>query len=210
MPAGIGRRQCAPYWAGQSPPNRRAHTKPPFNRTIKRAILSTRTHAVCQKLECIMAKNTSNTPGVKIIAKNKRAWFDYSIEEKYECGIALLGSEVKSIRAGHISIGESYAKFSETGMPELFLVNAHIAEYPWANRNNHEPLRNRKLLLHRRELAKLSQVIVRQGLTLVPLSMYFKCGKIKVELGLCRGKKNYDKREALKTRTAQRDVERGD
>ncbi|MBQ9396729.1 MAG: SsrA-binding protein, partial [Proteobacteria bacterium] len=93
---------------------------------------------------------------------------------------------------------------------ELFLLNAHIAEYAWANRNNHEPLRARRLLLHRRELVKLSQTVVRQGLTLIPLSMYFKEGKIKVELGLCRGKKNYDKRETLKARTAKRDVERGE
>ncbi len=155
-----------------------------------------------------MSKEASKTPGIKIIAKNKRAWFDYQIEEKYEAGIALLGSEVKSIRAGHVSLGESYAKFNEKAIPELFLLNAHIAEYAWANRNNHEPLRPRKLLLHRRELHKLSQLVVRQGLTLIPLSLYFKCGKIKLELGLCRGKKNYDKREALKTKTAQRDVER--
>ncbi|MBO4350001.1 MAG: SsrA-binding protein SmpB [Proteobacteria bacterium] len=155
-----------------------------------------------------MSKEAVKTPGIKIIAKNKRAWFDYQIEEKYEAGIALLGSEVKSIRAGHVSLGESYAKFNEKVIPELFLLNAHIAEYAWANRNNHDPLRPRKLLLHRRELHKLSQLVVRQGLTLIPLSLYFKCGKIKLELGLCRGKKNYDKREALKTKTAQRDVER--
>ena len=155
-----------------------------------------------------MSKEASKTPGIKIIAKNKRAWFDYQIEEKFEAGIALLGSEVRSIRAGHVSLGESYAKFNEKVVPELFLLNAHIAEYAWANRNNHDPLRPRKLLLHRRELHKLSQVVVRQGLTLIPLSLYFKCGKIKLELGLCRGKKNYDKREALKTKTAQRDVER--
>ena len=155
-----------------------------------------------------MSKEPSKTPGIKIIAKNKRAWFDYQIEEKFEAGIALLGSEVKSIRAGHVSLGESYAKFNEKVIPELFLLNAHIAEYAWANRNNHDPLRPRKLLLHRRELHKLSQVVVRQGLTLIPLSLYFKCGKIKLELGLCRGKKNYDKREALKSKTAQRDVER--
>lgn len=154
--------------------------------------------------------NDSAKPGIKIIAKNKRAFFDYSVEERFEAGISLQGSEVKSIRAGHVSLGESYAKFSETGPIELYLLSAHIAEYPWANRNNHEPLRPRKLLMHKRELSKLSQVIVRQGLTLIPLSMYFKCGRIKIELGLCRGKKNYDKREALKTRTAQRDVERGE
>ncbi len=158
-----------------------------------------------------MAKKNSDTqPGIKIIAKNKKAWFDYFVEEKYEAGIVLQGSEVKSLRAGHISMGDAFAKFSQTGNPELFLLNAHITEYAWANRNNHDPLRPRKLLLHKRELAKLSQVLDRQGLTLIPLSIYFKFGRVKVELGLCKGKKNYDKRETLKTKTAQREIERGD
>ena len=148
--------------------------------------------------------------GVKIIAKNRRAYFDYLIEDKYEAGIALLGSEVKSIRAGHISLGESFAKFSEGRIPELFLLNAHIAEYAWANRNNHDPLRPRKLLMHKRELARISQALERQGLTLIPLTVYFRDGRIKVELGLGRGKKNYDKRETLKQKSAQRDMERGD
>lgn len=148
--------------------------------------------------------------GVKIIAKNRRAYFDYSIEDKYEAGISLLGSEVKSIRAGHISLGESFAKFSEGRVPELFLLNAHIAEYAWANRNNHDPLRPRKLLMHKRELARISQALERQGLTLIPLTVYFRDGRIKVELGLGRGKKNYDKRETLKQKSAQMDMERGD
>ena len=158
-----------------------------------------------------MAKKSSDTqPGIKIIAKNKKAWFDYFVEEKYEAGIVLQGSEVKSLRAGHISMGDAFAKFSQTGVPELYLLNAHITEYAWANRNNHDPLRPRKLLLHKRELAKLSQVLDRQGLTLIPLSIYFKFGRVKVELGLCKGKKNYDKRETLKTKSAQREMERGD
>ena len=148
--------------------------------------------------------------GVKIVAKNKRAYFDYAIEEKYEAGISLLGSEVKSIRAGHISIGESFAKFSTDRVPELYLIGAHISEYEWANRNNHDPLRSRKLLMHKRELAKISQLLDRQGLTLIPLCVYFRQGRIKVELGLGRGKKNYDKRESLKQKTAQRDIDRGE
>ena len=148
--------------------------------------------------------------GVKIVAKNKRAYFDYSIEEKYEAGISLLGSEVKSIRAGHISIGESFAKFSQDTVPELYLIGAHIAEYEWANRNNHDPLRPRKLLMHKREMAKISQLLDRQGLTLIPLCVYFKQGRIKVQLGLGRGKKNYDKRESLKQKSAQRDIDRGE
>ena len=138
-----------------------------------------------------MAKKSNDTqPGIKIIAKNKKAWFDYFVEEKYEAGIVLQGSEVKSLRAGHISMGDAFAKFSQTGVPELYLLNAHITEYAWANRNNHDPLRPRKLLLHKRELAKLSQVLDRQGLTLIPLSIYFKFGRVKVELGLCKGKNN--------------------
>lgn len=158
-----------------------------------------------------MAKKSNDTqPGIKIIAKNKKAWFDYFVEEKYEAGIVLQGSEVKSLRAGHISMGDAFAKFFQTGVPELYLLNAHITEYAWANRNNHDPLRPRKLLLHKRELAKLSQVLDRQGLTLIPLSIYFKFGRVKVELGLCKGKKNYDKRETLKTKSAQREMERGD
>jgi len=148
--------------------------------------------------------------GIKIIAKNRRAYFDYMIAAKYEAGICLLGSEVKSIRAGHVSLGEAFGKFSQTSEPELFLLNAHIAEYPWANRNNHEPLRPRKLLLNKRELARISQSLDRQGLTLIPLSLYFKRGRVKVELGLGRGKKQYDKRESLKRQTAQRDMDRGE
>ncbi len=148
--------------------------------------------------------------GVKIIAKNKKAYFDYIIEDKFEAGISLVGSEVKSIRAGHISLGDAFAKFSDDRNPELYMINAHIAEYAWANRNNHDPLRPRKLLMHKRELAKISQALERQGLTLIPLAVYLKNGRIKIELGLGKGKKNYDKRESLKQKTAQRDMERGD
>ncbi|MFA5624396.1 MAG: SsrA-binding protein SmpB [Bradymonadales bacterium] len=154
-----------------------------------------------------MAKQTQRA--IKIIAKNRRAYFDYFIEEKIEAGIVLLGSEVKSIRAGHVSLGEAYAKFSADKGEELYLMNCHIAEYPWANRFNHEPLRPRKLLLHKRQLQKLSQAVVREGRTLIPLILYFSQGRIKLELGLAKGKKNYDKREALKQNTAKREIERG-
>lgn len=157
----------------------------------------------------VMAKSEIKS-GTKLICKNKKAYFDYEIETKYEAGISLLGSEVKSIRAGHVSLGESYAKFDGMERPELYLVNARISEYAWANRNNHDPLRARKLLMHKRELAKLSNALCIKGLTLIPLSMYFKNGRIKLELGLGRGKKSYDKREALKTKTVQRDMDRGE
>lgn len=156
-----------------------------------------------------MGKKSEQSPaGIRIIAKNKRAYFDYFIESKYEAGIVLLGSEVKSIRAGHVSMGEAFARFAP-GTGELYLENAHVAEYAWANRNNHEPRRLRKLLLHKKELAKLSQVLDRQGLTLIPLSMYFKRGRVKIELGLGRGKKSYDKRESIKAKTAKQEMTDG-
>ncbi|MDX9721951.1 MAG: SsrA-binding protein SmpB [Myxococcota bacterium] len=144
--------------------------------------------------------------GTKVLVRNRKAFFEYEILERYEAGISLLGSEVKSIRASRISLSESFARFDEKG--ELFLQNCHIAEYPWANRNNHEPLRARKLLLTRRELGKLSQEVSQAGCTLVPLSVYLKQGKVKVELGVAKGKKLYDKRETVKKRTAQRELDR--
>lgn len=154
-----------------------------------------------------MAKQAEGS--IKIIAKNRRAHFDYFIEDRFEAGVVLLGSEVKSIRAGHVSLGEAYAKFSADRGGELFLLNCHVAEYPWANRFNHEPLRARKLLMHRRQLTKLSQAVVREGRTLIPLMLYFRNGKIKLEIGLGKGKKNYDKRETLKQSTAIREMDRG-
>ena len=143
---------------------------------------------------------------VKVIARNKKAFHNYHISDRYEAGISLLGSEVKSIRAGHVSLVEAFAKFSDEG--ELFLVGCRIAEYPWANLYNHDPVRPRKLLLHRKELGKLSQAINQAGATILPLSVYFKKGLIKVELGVGKGKKLFDKRETLKKRSADRDIER--
>lgn len=155
-----------------------------------------------------MAKTS---PGnVKILAKNRKAHFDYFIEDRYEAGVSLLGSEVKSIRAGHISLGESYAKFSANDRPELFLLNCHVAEYAWANRNNHDPLRPRKLLLHKRELARLSEAVVREGRTIIPLAVYLKDGKIKIELGLGKGKKLYDKRDTLKAKSVAKELAHGE
>jgi SsrA-binding protein len=140
--------------------------------------------------------------GVKLVAENRKARFNYDIEEKFEAGIVLLGSEVKSLRAGKANIAEAYAS-DEQG--ELYLINAHISEYAQAARNGHAPTRPRKLLLRACEIARLLGAIQRQGMTLVPLKMYFNArGIAKVELGLARGKKIHDKRETEKKRDWQR------
>ncbi len=142
----------------------------------------------------------------KSIAENRKARHNYFIEDDYEAGIMLLGTEVKSLRAGGANIQESYASFENDG---LFLVNAHIAEYGFGNRNNHEPARPRKLLMHKRELARLFQQIQRAGKTLVPLSLYFnERGKVKVKLGLAAGKKQHDKRQTEKKRDWNREKQR--
>jgi len=140
-----------------------------------------------------------------VLADNRRARFEYDVLERVEAGIALTGSEVKSIRAGKVSVKEAYAQFSGT---ELFLLQVHVAEYVQAHTRNHEPLRKRKLLLHRRELDRLRQAVTLDGLTLIPLCIYLKHGRVKVELGLCRGKKLHDKRATIKQREHRREVER--
>ncbi|MBI2304674.1 MAG: SsrA-binding protein SmpB [Chloroflexi bacterium] len=141
----------------------------------------------------------------KTIALNRKALHDYFILEKVEAGLVLTGSEIKSLRAGKISLREGYAK-SEAG--ELWLTNVHIARYDAGNRFNHDPLRPRKLLLHRREIDGLSAKVNEKGFTLVPLRVYIKDGLAKVELGLGRGKKEYDKREAIARKAAGREMER--
>ena len=138
----------------------------------------------------------------KLIAENRKARFNYSIEETLEAGLMLTGSEVKSLRAGKANIGDAYAS-DENG--ELYLINAHIAEYAQAGRANHDPLRHRKLLLHRRELDKLRGAIQREGMTVVPLRLYFNArGIAKVQLGIAKGKKLHDKRETEKKRDWER------
>jgi SsrA-binding protein len=143
-----------------------------------------------------MAKQ--NPPRFKIAADNRRARFDYEIGETFEAGLALTGTEVKSLREGKATIAESYAT-AKNG--EMFLINANIPEYLEANRFNHAPRRERKLLLHKREIAKLAQGVERQGMTVVPLKIFFnEKGRAKIELALARGKKLYDKRETDKKR----------
>ena len=143
--------------------------------------------------------------GKKIIAVNKRARFDYHISETLEAGLALQGTEVKSLREGRVNLQDAYADVQEG---EVFLLHAHISQYEQGNRFNHDPERPRKLLLHKREIKRLIGKTQEKGLTLIPTRMYFTHGKVKVELGLAKGKKQYDKREDLKRRTAQRDIAR--
>ncbi len=140
---------------------------------------------------------------IKVIAKNKKAFFDYHIDEKFEAGIVLIGSEVKSLRDGQASLADSYA-FVKNG--EMFLLHAHIAPYAPASIFNHEPRRPRKLLLHKEEIGKLIGKLREKGYTLVPLMLYFRRGRAKVELGLARGKRKYDKRAAIKERETKREV----
>jgi SsrA-binding protein len=139
----------------------------------------------------------------KVVAENRRARFDYSIEEKFEAGIALTGTEVKSLRFGEGSIAESYAEVKEE---EVWLINANIPEFSHGNRHNHEPKRPRKLLLHQRQIAKLHGAVARQGMTLVPLSIYFNSrGRAKVEIALAKGRKAHDKRDYEKEKDWKRE-----
>ena len=142
----------------------------------------------------------------KVVAENRRARYDYFVEERFEAGIQLTGTEVKALRQGEGSIAESYAAVEGE---ELWLINSHIPEYSHGNRLNHQPRRPRKLLLKGREIAKLQGAVTRQGLTVVPLSVYFNArGKAKVELALARGKKVHDKRETVKARDWKREQQR--
>ena len=141
----------------------------------------------------------------KVVAENRRARFDYMIDDVFEAGIALTGTEVKSLRAGRASLVDGYAVIKDG---EVWLQGVHIPEYTEGTWNNHEPRRHRKLLLHRGEIAKLIGKTKESGLTLVPLQLYFRDGKAKIELGLARGKRAYDKRQALARRDADREIAR--
>ena len=141
----------------------------------------------------------------KIICINRQARHNYFIDETYEAGLVLVGSEVKSLRDGKANLVDSYAQIRRG---EAFLINAHISPYAGANQFNHEPTRTRKLLLHAREIERLTGKTKERGLTLIPLKLYFKDGRAKVELGLARGKRLYDKRDTLRRKVAEREVER--
>jgi SsrA-binding protein len=141
----------------------------------------------------------------KIIAENRKARHDYHIDDVFEAGMVLQGTEVKSLRQGRVNLKDSYARIKNG---EVFVYQMHISPYPFAYYNNHDPLRPRKLLLHKREIKRLYGKVNEQGFTLIPLQLYFKGGKVKLALALARGKKKYDKREAIRRRDEQREMER--
>ena len=143
--------------------------------------------------------------GIKTIAQNRKAWHDYFIEEKYECGIALFGTEVKSIRQGKVNLKESWAQIRKG---EVWVEGMHISPYEQGNIYNRDPLRAKKLLLHRSEIRKLDNLVMRQGFTLIPLEMYLRDGKVKVQLGLCKGKQLHDKRESMAKKDYDREIQR--
>lgn len=145
-------------------------------------------------------KQTSRT-----VAQNRKAYHDYFVDEKYEAGIALFGTEVKSIRGGAVNLKDSYCSLKNG---ELYVIGMHISPYEKGNIFNREPLRDRKLLMHKREIMKLGGLVTQKGYTLVPLSLYFSGKNVKVEIGLCRGKKLYDKRDAAAEKQANREIDR--
>ena len=141
----------------------------------------------------------------KLLATNRRAYHDYFIEETIEAGLALTGSEIKSVRAGQMNLKESYALIRDG---QAWLIGSHISPYDPSARDNHEPARERRLLLHRREIARLSEKVQQRGFTLVPTRVYLKANRAKLEIGLGRGKKQYDKRQAIAARDARREIDR--
>lgn len=142
---------------------------------------------------------------MKIVAQNKKAFHDYFILDTYEAGIELQGTEIKSVRKGSTNLKEAFIRIKND---EAFIENMHIAPYEQGNRFNHEPLRSRKLLLHKKEIRKLQKEVKENGLTIVPTKLYFNTSKLKVEIALARGKKLYDKRQDLKERDSKRDIEK--
>jgi SsrA-binding protein len=147
----------------------------------------------------------SDLGSIQVVATNRKATHDYAIEDRYEAGLVLTGTEIKSIRARRVNLREGYVQPRED---ELWLVNVHIARYDPAGRHGHDPLRPRKLLLHRKEISRLIGRVQERGYTIVPLRMYLKRGRAKVEIALARGKRQYDKREAIAKRDADRDLQR--
>ncbi|MBQ9211945.1 MAG: SsrA-binding protein SmpB [Clostridia bacterium] len=143
--------------------------------------------------------------GVKVIATNKKAFHDYFVEEKFECGIVLFGTEVKSVRLGKVNLKESWAQVRKG---EIWVEGMHISPYEQGNIFNRDPLRPKKLLMHKKEILKLEGQVMRQGFTLVPLEVYLKDGRMKVQLGLCKGKQLHDKRDSMAKRDSDREIQR--
>ncbi|MFT5564794.1 MAG: SsrA-binding protein [Myxococcota bacterium] len=157
-----------------------------------------------------MAKTKKKKPGesadgTKLVAQNRRARFDYHLEDRFEAGIMLTGTEVKSLRDGKASLVESWVKVDHDG--EAWLMQANIAEYDHGNRNNHDPTRERKLLLHRLEIDRLGKLVATKGVSLIPTRLYFKAGRAKLEFAVAKGKDAADKRQASKEKTAKREIE---
>src|SRR5947209_11393102 len=152
-----------------------------------------------------MAKKDQKGEGEKVVTRNRRASHEYELTDRLECGVVLVGTEVKSLRDGHCSLDGAYAKIEAD---ELWLIGCEIPEYAMGNRLNHKPKRDRKLLLHRREIAKFAGKAAERGYTLIPTRIYFKNGRAKVEVAVARGKQLYDKRHALKTAEAKREIDR--
>jgi SsrA-binding protein len=143
--------------------------------------------------------------GIKIIAKNKKAHFNYTVEESYECGVVLVGTEVKSVKEGQISFPDAFA---EIRSGEVWMKNVHIADNPFASLWGHDPDRPKKLLLHKNEIKRLTRKVDEKGMTLVPLEFYLKKGRLKVQLGVCKGKKQFDKRDTVRGRDLDREMQR--
>ena len=143
--------------------------------------------------------------GIKSIAQNRKAYHDYFVEEKLECGVALFGTEVKSIRLGKVNLKESWAQVRKG---EIWVEGMHISPYEQGNQFNRDPLRGKKLLLHKAEIRKLDAAVMRQGYTLIPLELYLKEGRVKLALGLCRGKQLHDKRDSMARRDSDREIQR--
>ena len=143
--------------------------------------------------------------GIKVIAQNRKAFHDYFVEDRYECGLALFGTEVKSIRLGKVNLKESWAQVRNC---EVWVEGMHISPYEQGNIFNRDPLRAKKLLMHKSEIRKLDSLVMRQGYTLVPLQLYLKEGRVKLELGLCRGKHLHDKRDSMAKRDSDREIQR--
>jgi SsrA-binding protein len=141
----------------------------------------------------------------KIIAENRKARFDYFVEETYECGLELVGTEVKSVKNGNVSFPDAFAEIINN---EVFLKNFHISEYVYSSIFNHDPDRPKKLLLHKEEIKRLTRKVEEKGFTLIPLNFYLVKGRVKVTLGVCKGKKQFDKRASIKDRDVQRDIQR--
>ena len=150
-----------------------------------------------------MAETKKNAP--RLIAQNKKAWHDYFVDEKLEAGVELFGTEVKSLRMGAVNLKDSYCSFKNG---EIFALGVHISPYEKGNVFNREPLRPKKLLLHKREILRLAGKSAEKGFSVIPLSLYFSHGRVKMEIGLCRGKKLYDKRDDMAKAAAKRDMER--